>query len=278
MHRRRAVALAIVLASFAAPSAPVGAAPVRYVDEVFSSVTRLPDVVYGQAEEEGRSVPLRLDVYQPVADAASARPLIIWLHGGGFSKGDKASPQMVEVATAFARRGYVTASINYRLTPSGCDAGLVLDAECSQAITRARADALDAVAFFRERAATYRIDPHRIAIAGTSAGAITALNVAFSSADHPTSWVRAAVSLSGASAIATAEPGDAPVLLFNGTTDPVVPFRLAQATVAEAKAAAVPAVLVTYADEGHQIYPEHDVEIQAKTSSFLFNQLGLAAL
>ena len=265
------------MASVWSGTAPAEGAPVRYADEVFSSVNKTADVVYGRAEQAGTTVPLRLDVYQPAGDVARVRPLIIWVHGGGFSKGDKAAPLLVDGATNFAMRGYVSASINYRLTPGGCDAGLELDSRCTEAIVQARADALDAVAFFRARAATYRIDPDRIAIAGTSSGAITALNVAFSSAANPTSSVRAAVSLSGASAIAEPHPGDAPVLLFNGTADPVVPFKLARATVNDATAAAVHAVLVAYPDEGHQIYLAHRTEILEKTSSFLFNRLGLAA-
>jgi acetyl esterase/lipase len=266
------------LASLGPWSSPAAGALVRYADEVFSSVRTIGDVAYAEADQQGRLVTLRADLYQPAGDTAPARPLIIWLHGGGFTTGDKASPQMVDIATAFARRGYVTASINYRLSADGgCDAGLALDVACSRAIAHARADALDAVAFFRTNAATYRIDPERIVIAGTSAGGITALNVAFSSASNPTSWVSAAVSLSGASAIAGADPDDAPVLLFNGTADPVVPYSLAQATIADAAAAGVPAVLVTYPDEGHLIYEGHRTQIQDRTSNFLFNRLNLAA-
>ena len=278
MHVRLPLALVIIVASLGLWSAaPAGAAPVRYLDEVFSSVRTLEDVMYGTSSQDGRLVALRLDLYQPAGDTAPARPLIIWLHGGGFSRGDKGAPQMVDIATAFARRGFVTASINYRLTSGGCDAGLELDAGCTQAITAARSDALDAVAYLRTNAATYRIDPDRIAIGGTSSGAITAVNVAFSSAGNPTTGVSAAVSLSGAKAIAQADPGDSPVLLFNGTADPVVPYPLAQATIADADASSVPAALVSYPDEGHQIYEAHRTAIQEKASSFLFNRLDLGA-
>jgi acetyl esterase/lipase len=273
-----AVALTLVMASLGVWSAPAGAAPVRYLDEVFTSVKALEDVPYGAVLQDGRSVTLRLDLYAPAGDKTSTRPLIIWVHGGGFSKGDKASPQTVDLATAFARRGFVAASINYRLSSGGCDAGLELDSGCTEAITDARADALDAVAFLRKNAATYGIDPDRIAIGGTSAGAITAVNVAFSSNGNPTSGVTAAVSISGAEAIAGADQGDAPVLLFNGTDDPVVPYRLAQATVADAGAADVPAVLVSYTGEGHLIYETHRTAIQERAGTFLFNRLDLGAM
>jgi predicted esterase len=111
------------------------------------------------------------------------------------------------------------------------------------AINQAREDAQAAVRFFRRRAGTYGVDPTRIAIGGTSAGAITALNVGYKP-DHPgasgnpgySSAVGGALSLSGA-VIFTGEvgPGDAPALLFHGTQDPLVPYPWAQDTVEAAR-------------------------------------------
>ena len=223
--------------------APIpGDAPLRYRDIIFSSVTKTPDIVYGSAQDQlGNIVDLKLDVYEPDGDTVARRPLIIWVHGGYFSGGDKTSVEIVDEATTFAEKGYVTASINYRLSPDGCRPPL--GAECVQAIYDANADAQAAVRFLRSTATTYGIDPSRVAIGGSSAGAITALNVGYRLASpgatppSSTSEVGGVVSLSGAEVFTSEEDaGDAPVLLFHGTADLTVPFDWATATVTAAQA------------------------------------------
>ena len=104
----------------------------------------------------------------------------------------------------------------------------------------------------------YRIDPARIAIAGTSAGAITALHVG-ANADDPgdsgnpgySSAVGAAVSLSGAKLLGSESEGDAPLLMFHGTVDDQVPYDWAVNTLDEAQAAGLVSYLTTYQGEGH---------------------------
>ncbi|MGQ0803442.1 MAG: hypothetical protein ACT4PI_06225 [Actinomycetota bacterium] len=74
------------------------------------------DLVYGQApDEHGATQKLRLDVYEPAGDTAAARPLLVWLHWGGFIGGNKAEPPHPEYASRFARRGYVVAMVEYRV-------------------------------------------------------------------------------------------------------------------------------------------------------------------
>ncbi|MGZ4716976.1 MAG: hypothetical protein ACXWCB_09815, partial [Acidimicrobiales bacterium] len=93
---------------------PPGTAPVRYRDAVFASVTTTSDVVYGSAvDQQGQTVSLTLDSYLPVGDSVTSRPAIVWVHGGSFSSGDKTSPELVDEATTFAKKGYVNVSINY---------------------------------------------------------------------------------------------------------------------------------------------------------------------
>jgi acetyl esterase/lipase len=48
------------------------------------------------------------------------RPAIVWVHGGGFSGGDKTSDEIVFEATETAKQGDVSASIGYRLYGPGC--------------------------------------------------------------------------------------------------------------------------------------------------------------
>jgi len=56
-----------------------------------------------------------MDIYQPTGDIETARPLIIWAHGGSFQSGTSADADVVALSQAFAKKGFVCASINYRL-------------------------------------------------------------------------------------------------------------------------------------------------------------------
>ena len=182
-------------------------------------------------------------------------------------------PEIVDEATQFGRMGYVGVSINYRLDPSGCSASAPTQ-RCIQTMGQAMADARRAVRFLRTNAVTYRVDPTRIAVAGTSAGAITAMHVAFGSGEDPASAVGAGVALSGANIFMPPGPGDAPVLLFHGTYDTLVPYKWATATVRMATEKGLEAFLTTYAGEGHVPYRHRD-EIIARTRNFLYWQLRL---
>lgn len=116
---------------------------------------------------------LLMDVYLPENDTLSSRPLIVFLHGGAFYIGDKEDNPIVLWCKHFASCGYVTASINYRM-------GFQLS---KQAIERcgygAVQDAHAAVRFLLSKKEEYGIDPDYIFVAGSSAGAITSLNLAF---------------------------------------------------------------------------------------------------
>jgi hypothetical protein len=177
---------------------PPGAAPLRYRDDVFTGVTVTSNQVYGSAMNlSGQTVTLTFDFYEPTGDAVTLRPLIIWVHGGSFCCGDKTSGELVDEANVFGKKGYVSASINYRLESPGCSAGSPT-VQCVQAINEAYQDAQTAVRYFRTNAATWGIDINRIAMGGSSAGAITALNVAAGVTENPTAAIASAVSLSGA--------------------------------------------------------------------------------
>jgi carboxylesterase type B len=250
---------------------------------VFTSVTTTSNIVYGSAvDQQGRTVSLALDSYVPVGDTVTSRPAIVWVHGGSFSSGDKTSPELVDEATTFAKKGYVNVSINYRLG-SGCSASSPT-AACVTSIVDAKHDAQAAVRFLRANAAGYGVDPTRIAVGGTSAGAITALNVGFDPTDPGTSGnpgyssvVQAAVSLSGAAILTTPSSGDAPSLLFHGTADLVVPYQWAVDTQTHATTAGLVSELTSYAGDGHVPYAQHRNEILDQTTNFLFWTLNLTS-
>jgi dienelactone hydrolase len=286
---RRLFALVVVGLSLATAgclpplTAPPGPAPLRYRDEIFSGVTKTADITYGSAVNvNGDTQSLELDMYRPTGDTVSSRPAIVWVHGGSFSGGSKDSPEIVAEANAFAKKGYVNVSIEYRLR-SGCSASN--PAPCVAAIFDAQHDAQAAVRFLRANASTYGIDANRIASAGTSAGAITALQVAYNPQDPgtsgnpgPPSNVRAAVSLSGAFILGTIDSGEPAGLDFHGTNDALVPYAWATRTVDWANAAGVPFYLITYEGEGHVPIgpPGRFQSIMDITRNFLYIELDLA--
>jgi acetyl esterase/lipase len=275
------VAGCVVLGAACTPQyvVPAGPPPLRYRDAIFSSVTSKSDIVYGSAvDAQGHTVTLKLDTYRPTGDTVTMRPAIVWVHGGAFSNGDKTSPELVDESRTFARKGFVNASINYRLEPGGCSASTPT-ATCITAIQEADEDGLTAVRFLRDHATNYGIDPSRIAIGGTSAGAIVAMNVGYSGNDSGTpahSKVQAAVSLSGAHLFGTVDAHDPPALLFHGTSDPLVPYQWAVNTVNDAQAAGAAAYLTTWQGAGHVPYVEHRDEILDQTTNFLYAELDLA--
>lgn len=276
------VLLAVAAIGAACSLAPIpGPAPLRYRDAIFSSVGKTPDVTFGSAlDQQGVVDTLKMDIYQPIGDTNPARPVIVFAHGGSFSSGDKSEGDNVDEANVFAKKGYVTASIDYRLADPGCTPP---SSKCVQAILDATHDAQAAVRFFRRYASTYKVDPNRIAMAGTSAGAIVALLVGYQSDDPGTSGnpgyssaVRGVVSLSGAAIFnGSVNHGDAPALDFHGTADPLVPYSWTQATAAAASAAGVEYDLVTWPGEGHVPYLQHRSQIQDLSGNFLYRKLDL---
>jgi para-nitrobenzyl esterase len=255
---------------------PPGAAPLRYRDEVFTTVVKTANVTYGSAVNlSGQTITLGLDLYKPPAtDPITVRPAIVWVHGGSFCCGNKSSREIVDEANTFAKKGYVNVSIDYRLEPGGCSAGGPT-VNCVRAIREATEDAQTAVRFLRTNAATYGIDPTRIAIGGSSAGAITALHVGYGTSENPASAVRAAVSLSGGSILAPIGAGDAPALLFHGSADSTVPYQWAVDTVNKATAAYLDVFLTTWSGAGHVPYTQFRTQILTQTTNFLWWEMDL---
>lgn len=149
----------------------------RYYSSIFSSSTST--VTYGNAVlYNGVDTNLKVDIYQPSGDTLSARPLLIFAFGGSFTAGLRQSPDLIQLCTYFSQRGYVCASIDYRLGyyGSGTDTNLFT------AMVRGIQDMKGAVRYFYKDASTanqFRIDTNQIFIGGVSAGAFMALNYAY---------------------------------------------------------------------------------------------------
>lgn len=141
---------------------------------IISIFTKDPTIL---ADLTARS--LFMDIYEPAGDTLASRPLLLMLHGGAFIMGDKRAPTITDLAEDFASKGYVVASIDYRL---GFNPGSKSSLERSA--YRAVQDARAALRYLSDFSLIYGIDPDYCFIAGSSAGAITALNTAFMTDDE----------------------------------------------------------------------------------------------
>ncbi len=137
-------------------------------------------VIYEVTEELGsnllkRELPLQMDIYQAVGDEEPNRPLIVLVHGGAFIAGDKRDELVSTLATHYAKRGFVVASLNYRL------GYLFLPgryANLERAMYRSIQDVRAALRFLSHHSNQYRIDPDFVFLGGNSAGGILSLSAA----------------------------------------------------------------------------------------------------
>jgi acetyl esterase/lipase len=192
-------------------------------------VERVADIPYGP---EGRRH--LLDVYRSRSRRLDGAPVLVHLHGGGFTGGRK-NRQSLALLHRFARRGWLCVSANYRLSPFVRFPDHLVDVK-------------RVVGWVREHAHEWGADPSVLILAGTSSGAHLAAMAAFS-ADAPAlqpgfpeadTSVTAAVALSGYYGRVPAAPGtpsspldlledggaDAPpFFVAHGTHDTVVPVQ-----------------------------------------------------
>ena len=144
-------------------------------------------IKYGEGERRsGPNVDLLMDVYTPVASGETPRPAMIVVHGGAWAIGDKANTSIVTLADFYASRGFVTFSINYRMTGDDpADApqwwldivSSFLDEPTQRASYAAMVDTATAVRFVRANAAALGVAPDHIFAEGSSAGAFNVVHV-----------------------------------------------------------------------------------------------------
>ncbi len=215
----------------------------RFKNEVFTAIDSLKNIQYGEAVNiKGESEKLLLDIYAPTADTLKKRPLIVFIHGGGFVNGDKGTGYPMIYTTGFAKRGYLSSSINYRLGVENPKSNTVY----FEAMYRAVQDAKAAIRFFRKNAQQYGIDTSKIYVAGGSAGAMTALQLAYLDQNEVPSYINISKlgSLEGTSGnegfsskvsgvincwgamidYKWINAGDVPFFSVHGTGDKIVPF------------------------------------------------------
>ena len=221
----------------------------RYQEEIFNEVS-VSTVTYSDVHN------LQMDIYQALGDTETHRPLLILAHGGSFVAGIRTNPSMIALGNAFAKRGYVVASISYRLM-SFFD---LLSSEAAlNGVARALSDGRAAVRYFRKTVDLednlYGIDENQIYFGGNSAGGVIAVHAAFmqenditdpallaalntlggiegdSGNDGYSSEVRGAISLAGALAdvnFITIDENDKLLISCHGDADDVVPYSCGQ--------------------------------------------------
>ncbi len=228
----------------------------RYLDEVFDEVTKTEDVIYGNApdlpfwfwvESNTVDIDLDMDIYEPVGDTLTNRPVIIFAHTGSFFSGHNELEDVVDLSISAAKRGYVAISINYRL-----GLNIISTYSGERAVYRAVQDGGAAIRYLREFPEEFGINPDQIFMWGTSAGAIVALHLSYlGDSDRPESSYggggdpdlgcpicegndyvhdpkpNAIVSCWGAiGALDWIDSTDTvPAIMFHGTADPIVPFN-----------------------------------------------------
>ncbi len=119
--------------------------------KVPESIEVVKNVEYGS----GGGRPLKLHILRPKTPPKQAMPVLVWIHGGGWSGGNKESG--LGRLVSFVERGYFGATIEYRLSGEAIFPAQIEDCKC-------------AIRFLRAKAREYNLDPERIGVWGSSAG------------------------------------------------------------------------------------------------------------
>lgn len=145
----------------------------RYIKPVFENVQQQ---TYTYADT------LQLDFYDVREDPLDKRPLLLLVHGGGFSVGKRDNPTEVNFSKTMAKMGYTVASISYRLTRKGKETGFGCDCptqEKIETIKKSGEDVLKALHFMEGKNELFKIDFDRVILIGSSAGAEAVVNLVY---------------------------------------------------------------------------------------------------
>lgn len=219
----------------------------RYVTDVFTKLDSIIGGTYGNAINYlGNNQNLLFDFYAPGLDTIPQKPLIIYIHGGGFTSGTRDYPSIRLLCHRMARKGYAVASIDYRLDPNF----QLYNSETNRRpMTDAMHDTKQAIRYFKANAEKYKIDTTKVFIGGESAGAITAMMVAYvnkqeemgpypmanpnnsvgsNTNSHVGNGVNATMCLCGMllNTMAIESSNDPPILWTHGSADSFIPISL----------------------------------------------------
>ena len=129
----------------------------KRIPAAFPDFDYTPDITYKTVDDKA----LQLDILTPKGLKATAAPLLIYIHGGGWGGGDRYRMVREDVSGVFHRcgkAGIICASLEYRLN------------NAQATVFDSAIDCKDALRFLVKNAAQYHIDPTRIGTIGGSAG------------------------------------------------------------------------------------------------------------
>ncbi|WP_164914154.1 alpha/beta hydrolase [Aquimarina sediminis] len=205
----------------------VSIAQTQYLDSIFSEVNKTTHVFNTHKNDS-----LQLDYYI-ASEIKEQVPLLVYVHGGGFSGGQRDSDGIVAFATKLAQHGFAVASVSYRLTMKGIGFGCNTKTNKKiEAIDAASHDVGIAIKYILDHNQEFNIDKSKVILAGGSAGAEAVLNMAYVYEDNtlPADFKYAGV-ISLAGAITTVDKikheTAIPTQLFHGTGDILVPYGVA---------------------------------------------------
>lgn len=156
------------------------------------------NTVYGTALDfSGKTDSLRLDVFKPVGDGQTKRPLFVYAHGGAWLEvSNKNEAEHLAVCTEMAKLGFVAVNVEYRrgyhrlqqYTPYALCAAVIQDGRCTfaydsnevvRAVYRGMQDLRGAIRYMKGRHAQDSTDVQQVIVGGSSAGGFLALYTAY---------------------------------------------------------------------------------------------------
>ena len=188
------------------------------------------------AEKDGQ--PLFMDVYTP-ENVNDSTITVVYVFGGGFVSGERNSASSAEYCMKLADCGYIAVAIDYRLGLKGeKNIGIFNHKPVEKAVHYAAEDAISALSYLVKNANDLKVNPEKIVMVGSSAGAVTVLQTdyalcnGFLNADILPDDFRLAGVASYAGAIFSTEGkvkyrnhAPAPTMLFHGTADKLVTYK-----------------------------------------------------
>lgn len=180
----------------------ISAQAFRYSHKIFERTDTLKNIEYATAnwlnnpialfpeynihngENKTEERALLMDIFTPRGDTLTKRPVILFAHSGGFLLGSNQNDDMIAFCDSFALKGYVTATIGYRIG-MGADISTIFGFPVHMSLTkknaaraayRALQDSRAAIRFLKHNAENFGIDTTKIYVAGSSAGGFVALH------------------------------------------------------------------------------------------------------
>ncbi|MBU3010140.1 carboxylesterase family protein [Polaribacter vadi] len=199
----------------------------KYLEKI--AKTSIHKFTYQRIKKEKN---LKLDFYKP-RKVKGLKPLIIYVHGGGFSGGQRNDKYAVDFSKEMASYGYAVASISYRLTMKGIGFGCNTKSDLKiKAFNEVSKDISYAIKYIIKRNRKFKIDTTKVILVGSSAGAEAVLNLAYVYENEilDSSFKFAGI-IGMAGAITTIDKitndKAIPTQLFHGEKDDLVPYNIA---------------------------------------------------